>query len=96
MSLTNEYAQKILIEAELKLQKHYLKLNGIDALRCEIVLKNVTLIRTLSASSNEIPGLRGLGLEQAISFCETYIKSEKPDIRSFNLSTTFKSLGHIL
>lgn len=96
MSLTNTYAQKLLSETETKLQAHYVSLEGIDALRCELVLKHITLIKILSASKNEIPGLRGLGLENAITFCEAYTDSKNNNIRSFKLSAMFKSLGQVL
>lgn len=60
-----------------------------------VAVNLLELMRMYSSSSNNIPGLRGLGLEQALLFSNQYV-SQSVDMRMFDFRVLYKALGSAL
>jgi hypothetical protein len=93
MLLTNADVQSQLNTAINQI--HVDLLNNADALfahKLTVAVNLLELMKAYSASSNDIPGLRGMGLEQALNFANQYVSCRK-DSRMFDFTSLYKALS---
>lgn len=92
LALTDEYAQSVLIEAEEHLWSLIEGRNMDDFPRTWIAFTSLRAVRMLSKSSNGVPGLRGLGLKEALELAESINEHKPQSDRDFSIHS-YKSLA---
>jgi len=97
--LDDDHVQKALTEAEEHLWSLIEGRNMDDFPRIWIAFTSLRAVRMLSKSSNGIPGLRGLGLKEALELAEA-INEHKPqsdrdlNIHSYKPIAASIAVGH--
>jgi hypothetical protein len=86
----NTYVQELLSTAIALIKPSS---DPIVDLKIQTIKNSLQLIKLYSASCNSIPGLRGLGLEEALKLSE-HIIAKEGDITNVHLN--FKALSNIV
>lgn len=92
-NLSNAYIQKVLSDTVNTLSQEKVHTDALFEAKKTAVISVVNVMLLASASSNEFAGQRGLGLEQVVKFCETYLKTGVLDNRELNLIPVFRSFS---
>lgn len=92
MSSQSAEAQELLKEAELILREAVSKHSLEASPKLHMFYLLIATIRVYSASSNEHPGLRGLGLEEALSLAEKIVATPPKNDRDIPIHS-YRSVG---
>lgn len=90
---SNAYVQKLLSETVDALSSEAPHADIFFQTKKEAIVSILKVMILASASSNEFPAYRGLGLEQIVKFCENYMESGVLDSRDLSFTQVFRGFS---
>lgn len=92
-NFSNAYVQETITRTIQTLSSEPTHVDVLFQAKKDAVVSVLNVMFLTSASSNEFPGQRGLGLEQVMKFCEQYLAAGALDNRELNFTQIFRSFS---
>lgn len=90
---SNSYVQNLLTTTIQALSSEAPHSDIFFQTKKEAIVSILKVMVLASASSNEFPGYRGLGLEHIVKLCENYMESGVLDSRDLNFTQIFRGFS---